>query len=241
MFQGFLDAYNADPARSANMIGLAIRGGQPLVSNDVAGDARIPNRAALTANGNYALALLPISVDKRVVSVLILRARETGAFNDDETRLLVELVSNLSFALELMENRRRIEYLAYHDDLTGLANRSLFHERLRESIAYARESGRKIALVLIDIERFKNINDTLGRQGGDALLTKFAARLSGNAAGKAHAAAPAEGAEDAGRHAFARRGHAERAPEHAHRGPLPWGLAGAWARGDHPDPEVRRA
>jgi diguanylate cyclase (GGDEF)-like protein len=76
----------------------------------------------------------------------------------------------------------RAEYLAYYDVLTGLANRTLFHERLEQSVVNANEQGRKLALVLLDIERFKTINDTLGRQAGDALLKDLAVRLSGHAA-----------------------------------------------------------
>jgi diguanylate cyclase (GGDEF)-like protein len=76
----------------------------------------------------------------------------------------------------------RAEYLAYYDVLTGLANRALFHERLEQSVVNANEQGRKLALVLLDIERFKTINDTLGRQAGDALLKDLAVRLLGHAA-----------------------------------------------------------
>jgi diguanylate cyclase (GGDEF)-like protein len=95
---------------------------------------------------------------------------------------------NLSNTLLQQEVRQhqvaaeRADYLAYYDVLTGLANRALFHERLEQSVVNANEQGRKLALVLLDIERFKTINDTLGRQAGDALLKDLAVRLSGHAA-----------------------------------------------------------
>ena len=67
---------------------------------------------------------------------------------------------------------------ANSDSLTGLANRPLFHERLRQIVVLAGEQDRNLALVLIDIERFKTINDSLGRPAGDTLLKELAARLA---------------------------------------------------------------
>src|SRR6202040_3818999 len=71
----------------------------------------------------------------------------------------------------------------YHDPLTGLANRALFHERLEQCVLYTNEHGQNLALLLLDIEGFKTINDTLGRPAGDALLKELAARLSGKSEG----------------------------------------------------------
>jgi diguanylate cyclase (GGDEF)-like protein/PAS domain S-box-containing protein len=185
MYQRFVDDYNSNPEHSQNLIALALRSGQPLISNDVANDLRIPDRAALTEHGNYALALLPLVVEKRVAmvvekrvaGVVVLRAREAGMFDRDEMRLLHELVSNLAFALDHIEKANRLDYLAYYDALTGLANRSLFHERLNQYVRAARQDGTRLAMVLMDVERFKTINDSLGRQGGDELLRQLAARL----------------------------------------------------------------
>jgi diguanylate cyclase (GGDEF)-like protein len=180
LFQRIVDEYNANPAQSQSMLALALRGAQPLVANDVANDPRIPNRAALTREGTYALAVLPILVEKRVVGALILRAREKDMFDADELRLLLDLVSNLAFALELMDKRERIDYLAYYDALTGLANRTLFLERLAQYMRSAASGGHQLAVFLVDLERFKNINDTLGRAAGDALLKLVAEWLTRN-------------------------------------------------------------
>ncbi|MDB5761127.1 MAG: domain S-box protein [Herminiimonas sp.] len=69
-------------------------------------------------------------------------------------------------------------YLANHDSLTGLANRSRFMERLHESLMNADRDGTQVAVLLLDLDRFKMINDTLGHQIGDMLLKKVAHRLS---------------------------------------------------------------
>lgn len=96
------------------------------------------------------------------------------------------LVSGL-LALVLLHLRRstvaleaseaQAQHLAFHDTLTGLANRSIFDTRLAQSLAAARAQGNSIALLYLDLDGFKNINDTLGHPAGDALIRAVAQRL----------------------------------------------------------------
>ena len=72
----------------------------------------------------------------------------------------------------------RIRYLAEHDTLTGLANRNKLHERLDVTLAEAKTEQREVALLMIDLDKFKQINDTLGHACGDQLLCGVAARLN---------------------------------------------------------------
>ncbi|MEN9482374.1 EAL domain-containing protein [Sphaerotilus montanus] len=74
-------------------------------------------------------------------------------------------------------SQRRIEYLATHDDLTGLPNRFLFNDRVRQAIGRASERGEQLAVMFIDLDEFKLINDTLGHAVGDELLQLIAQRL----------------------------------------------------------------
>jgi len=115
--------------------------------------------------------------------VLVLYAKERGFFHDEEIRLLKELANDVAFAMDHIEKQERLDYLAYYDVLTGLANRSLFLERAEQCLRSAAAGGHKMALCLMDLERFKNINDSLGRAAGDSLLMQVASWLTANAGG----------------------------------------------------------
>jgi diguanylate cyclase (GGDEF)-like protein len=76
-----------------------------------------------------------------------------------------------------LKHAQRVEYLAYHDGLTGLPNRSMFSRTLSQSISEAHRYDRRLAVAFLDLDRFKQINDTLGHEAGDQLLKEVATRL----------------------------------------------------------------
>jgi diguanylate cyclase (GGDEF)-like protein len=78
-----------------------------------------------------------------------------------------------------IKHAERVEHLAYHDGLTGLPNRSMFSKLLSKSISEAHRYDRRLAVAFLDLDRFKQINDTLGHEMGDQLLQEVATRLKG--------------------------------------------------------------
>ena len=163
---------------SNTMVGLAIRGKQPIVSNDSLNDPRIVFSKKHAESGVRAMVILPLIVSDETVGTISLYASEIDFFQEEELKLLTELAGDISFAIDHIEKQERLDYLAYYDVLTGLANRSLFLERVGQYIRSAVSGGHKLALFLVDLERFKNINDSLGRSAGDALLRQVAEWLT---------------------------------------------------------------
>ena len=106
---------------------------------------------------------------------------EIGALAVSFNRMSRDLAQGRSRLVDEMEktreSARQIEYLAHHDRLTGLPNRSRFSNLLGQAMRSARAEGRTLALMFIDLDRFRNINDGLGRAAGDRLLGEVARRL----------------------------------------------------------------
>lgn len=143
----------------------AVQTKKPAFDNDVAGPAY------------HSVVSLPLLVRDSVAGIMTLYAVEKGYFDEQELRLLTELSADLSFALEHLHNEETLERLAYYSPLTGLPNRQLFVARLEEHAAAAQRDQRILAVAAVDLEGFRNINDTLGRQAGDQLLKLVAQRM----------------------------------------------------------------
>jgi len=91
---------------------------------------------------------------------------------------IVRFVSTGKDITQRLESEERLHYLAHHDPLTGLPNRVLLQDRLKQAMLEADRSGRMVAALFLDLDRFKTINDTLGHQIGDVLLKTVAERLA---------------------------------------------------------------
>ncbi len=164
-----------DPTRSP-FLDRALREKRPAISTDPEHDPDVRMKTEILAQGSRAIVALPLVVSDRAVGLLALHSRDPGLFDEEEMKLLLELAADISFALDHIEKADRVHYLALYDSLTDLPNRNLFCERLEQAIGVAARDDRRLAVLAFDIERFRTINETLGRQAGDELLTRIAGR-----------------------------------------------------------------
>jgi diguanylate cyclase (GGDEF)-like protein len=169
----------SDMLEGQGVLGRAIRGRRPTFSNDI-GSERMgggKRRQAVIDRGYRSLIALPLMAEGAVVAALALCAKEPHFFDEQELKLLNQLAGDISLALEHIGKEEKLAYLAHYDVLTGLPNRALFHERLSHQLRLAEQRKTKVTLFLGDVKRFRLINESLGRQAGDALLRDLAARL----------------------------------------------------------------
>jgi diguanylate cyclase (GGDEF)-like protein len=150
-------------------------------------EEELPRLSSLT-QARMAAPLVPIvvlsDVDDEAVALKALQNGARGYLvrNESNTRLLVTTLGaaleSHRMILQLNTARERARHLATHDQLTGLANRSLFHDRLAQAVSAARRGRHKLAVLFADLDGFKTINDTLGHAVGDGLLRGIGRRLA---------------------------------------------------------------
>lgn len=177
----------ADNSYGQGPSGRAVRERRPVVCQDIASSPIFSRlRAEALAEGLLSCISLPLIVDERCLGVLGIYADERRVFDAEEVELLVELAQQLAFGLEALRARtersealEQIRRLAYFDPLTELPNRRMFLERLEQAIAQSERESQQLALLFLDLDRFKDVNDTLGHEGGDALLAAVGRRLRG--------------------------------------------------------------
>ena len=173
--------YHLDPEspEGRGLPALAVLEKRMVWDNDLAArpDLGIGLRKDAIAHGARAGAALPFVLDNAVRAVMVLNSDTADAFGEEELSLLRELAGDVSFALDHIAKTRQVDYLATHDQLTGLPNRTLFLDRLAQALTSARHKGELLAVVLTDVERFKHVNDTFGRQASDVLLRQLVDRL----------------------------------------------------------------
>jgi len=132
------------------------------------------DRAPVWTRNGFAF---PVLLGGRVIAVLELRGSATRRPDPALARLSGHVAGHLERVAERVAARERIVHQTLHDALTGLPNRVLFEDRLGLALARSRRRGTQTAVLFLDVDRFKIVNDTLGHRVGDALLREVAARL----------------------------------------------------------------
>lgn len=193
-----------DDLSGSGLVRDAIRTGRHIVSNDVAKDARLSSRwkefSELNIRSGTAF---PLRVRNRVVGAMALYASEPRFFDDRELALIDEIAEDASLGLENIERERELHYLAYWDPLTSLPNRTLFEDRLTQSLRRAGRSEGQVTVLVIDILRLNRLNDSKGRSAGDRALRTVAARLTAATRDSNSTSSLGESAARLGSHEFA--------------------------------------
>ncbi|MGC1561466.1 MAG: EAL domain-containing protein, partial [Bradyrhizobium sp.] len=143
-----------------------------------------PWRESSQKAGIVASCAVPLVKGSRSVGIILFFVTKSWAADKEIVALLSRMGENVSVALENFDRadekvraEGRIQYLATHDELTCLPNRVTFHQLFEQSIRMAHRDCRQCALLFIDLDRFKVINDSLGHAAGDTLLIEVADRL----------------------------------------------------------------
>jgi diguanylate cyclase (GGDEF)-like protein len=120
---------------------------------------------------------VPLHGERDPYGVLCMNSLRDDAFGEDDMRFAEAVASVLSGALRRLQTQSRLAYMAEFDALTGLPNRNLLQDRLAQAVAQVHRRAEHGAVLFIDLDRFKLINDTLGHHLGDALLVEVGERL----------------------------------------------------------------
>lgn len=128
--------------------------------------------------GVKSILLAPISGSNKLLGFIGIDSIRLSNEWSDEQIANIGIINNiLSDAFTRVEAEKEINYMAYHDYLTGLPNRRLFNDRLNQAIYLAKRTEKIIGLIFIDLDSFKVINDTIGHEGGDQLLKIVSEKL----------------------------------------------------------------
>ncbi len=152
-------------------------GGKPVWLADIAQEPTFVRGAAALAAGLHSAFAFPIMVSGEFYGVIELFGREVRARDEDVVRITTEISSQIGQFIARKEAESHLTFYANHDTLTGLPNRAMFNQRLTQALARAQRLGTMAAVLFIDLDRFKIINDTLGHDAGDRLLKQLAERL----------------------------------------------------------------
>ena len=163
-------------APGAGLVGRVLQSGQPLWVTDLAKDARAKAGIARDA-GMHGTFLFAVASGGKPIGVLVFHSREV---REPESRLLqaVRVIgAQIGQFVQRKRAEERVQHMATHDALTSLPNRVMFSQLLNHEIQVSQRYKRSFAVMFIDLDRFKFVNDTLGHEAGDKLLQEIGARF----------------------------------------------------------------
>ena len=183
-FPYYVDQYDQAPAprkldSSPTLSAIVIRSGQALL---VTPESRGPLEHVDRVVGSDSIDWLgvPLISQKGVIGALVVQSYSGDVRYTEKDKVLLQFVSTqVAAAIERKQTETLLQHMARHDVLTGLPNRQLFHDRLQTALSIARRNNGQLALLYIDLDKFKQVNDTQGHLVGDSLLQEVAHRITG--------------------------------------------------------------
>jgi diguanylate cyclase (GGDEF)-like protein len=187
---GFEDGYLALPrnftaSERGRRVAALLQANLPAVTRDAVNDPEFPFREEARQRGYGSSVVLPLRVEGQLIGSLHILAAESDAFDEQEVELLMATAGDLGYGLGALRARAKaaaaeetIRRMAYFDAVTGLPNRVRLRDLLVEAIDTAKEMHRPLALLRIELERFREINETLGDAQVDTLMRDVVARLT---------------------------------------------------------------
>lgn len=165
--------------RHASLSGLCVKEGSTLYCKDSETDDRVDRQACRNV-GLRSMLVVPLRHLDTVVGAMKVLSPQVDGFGEADARvlgLMADMVAAAMFNAARHESSE-LYFRATHDALTGLPNRSLFFDRLRQTLAHAQRQGERIGILNLDMDGLKPTNDHFGHQAGDAALTELAMRIA---------------------------------------------------------------
>jgi diguanylate cyclase (GGDEF)-like protein len=164
------------PTEDRLLTGWVLAGDEPVVVWEWASERRF-DAVALRGRGIRSSAAAAIRGRTGAFGIIGVHAADVGSFTADDAQWLQSMADLLASALDREDSEARMRHQSLHDALTGLPNRSLFYDRIEHAFARAQRAESLVAVLLLDVDQFKTINDSLGHEAGDDLLVALSARL----------------------------------------------------------------
>jgi diguanylate cyclase (GGDEF)-like protein len=165
------------PAGAGSQAGYTLESDRPVIVGDWAEETRFEEPELGEMLGVSSGVTVPIRVGGTPFGILDLQTFEVRRFGRDDVNFLQSIANVLASAIERRNEAEDAVHRALHDPLTGLPNRALFEDRLGRALAEQERRGSSVAVIFLDIDHFKLVNDSLGHQAGDELLKAVAPRL----------------------------------------------------------------
>ena len=166
------------PIGRASQAGYAVTVSQPVIVEDWRDEKRFRSALQLRARGIRSGVTVLIKGKGEAFGVLAVHSKVPGHFNAQDVSFMQSIAHVLANAIERRKAEETTRHAAMHDPLTGLANRSLFLDRLGHALSQAERRRCSVAVLFLDVDQFKLVNDSMGHAAGDELLAAIAPRLS---------------------------------------------------------------